>query len=194
MSRGGKFSLPSESIPLTSNKPDCRYKIVLLYILIVAAKLGRRSRKMKATIADACKSIEDTQTAQALHGLLSLKAENHGGVITFTPTTTSVDVSSFPAAQTSNVSLDMGDITFSSLAHSTSLPTTSQTDTLSASKVTSLSLPTASTSVATGSADDDDDDQQVGQENPTDSDVFKHMMDRLAQARVCNSEVFNVSC
>lgn len=37
-----------------------------------AAKLGRRSRKMREMI----RNIEDTQTEQALHGLLSLKADS----------------------------------------------------------------------------------------------------------------------
>ena len=39
----------------------------------VAAKLGRRSRKMREMI----RNIEDTQTEQALHGLLSLNADSN---------------------------------------------------------------------------------------------------------------------
>ena len=39
-----------------------------------AAKLGRRSRKMREMITEATRTIEDSQTAQALHGLLSLKS------------------------------------------------------------------------------------------------------------------------
>lgn len=50
-----------------------------LYIFILfdfdsAAKLGRRSRKMREMISEATRTIEDSQTAQALHGLLSLKS------------------------------------------------------------------------------------------------------------------------
>ncbi|XP_012941338.2 mucin-19 [Aplysia californica] len=41
-----------------------------------AAKLGRRSRKMR----DIIRHIEDTQTEQALHGLLSLNADNNAVV------------------------------------------------------------------------------------------------------------------
>ena len=40
---------------------------------IAAARLGRRSRKMRDMISEATRTIEDSQTAQALHGLLSLK-------------------------------------------------------------------------------------------------------------------------
>ena len=43
-------------------------------ILISAAKLGRRSHKMRELISEASRTIEDSQTAQALHGLLSLKS------------------------------------------------------------------------------------------------------------------------
>ena len=43
----------------------------LIYIL--AARLGRRSRQMRDMINEATRTIEDSQTAQALHGLLSLK-------------------------------------------------------------------------------------------------------------------------
>lgn len=43
---------------------------------ISAAKLGRRSRKMREMISEATRTIEDSQTAQALHGLLSLKADS----------------------------------------------------------------------------------------------------------------------
>ena len=39
-----------------------------------AAKLGRRSHKMRELISEASKTVEDSQTAQALHGLLSLKS------------------------------------------------------------------------------------------------------------------------
>ncbi len=41
---------------------------------VLAAKLGRRSRKMRDMIHEATRTIEDSQTAQALHGLLSLKS------------------------------------------------------------------------------------------------------------------------
>jgi len=39
-----------------------------------AAKLGRRSHKMRELISEATRTVEDSQTAQALHGLLSLKS------------------------------------------------------------------------------------------------------------------------
>lgn len=42
--------------------------------LITAAKLGRRSHKMRELISEATRTVEDSQTAQALHGLLSLKS------------------------------------------------------------------------------------------------------------------------
>ena len=42
--------------------------------LIAAAKLGRRSHKMRELISEATRTVEDSQTAQALHGLLSLKS------------------------------------------------------------------------------------------------------------------------
>jgi hypothetical protein len=44
--------------------------------IISAAKLGRRSRKMREMIEEAMRTIEDSQSAQALHGLLSLKTES----------------------------------------------------------------------------------------------------------------------
>ena len=43
-------------------------------LLVVAAKLGRRSHKMRELISEATRTVEDSQTAQALHGLLSLKS------------------------------------------------------------------------------------------------------------------------
>lgn len=60
------------------------------HLLSAAAKLGRRSRKMRESIAEACKTIEDNQTAQALHGLLSLKADaqqQDASLITITAST-----------------------------------------------------------------------------------------------------------
>ena len=47
-----------------------------IFYLIAAAKLGRRSRKMREMINEATRTIEDSQTAQALHGLLSLKSDS----------------------------------------------------------------------------------------------------------------------
>ena len=47
--------------------------VITLACLLSAAKLGRRSRKMREMI----RSIEDTQTEQALHGLLSLSTESN---------------------------------------------------------------------------------------------------------------------
>jgi len=43
-------------------------------VLVAAAKLGRRSHKMRELISEATRTVEDSQTAQALHGLLSLKS------------------------------------------------------------------------------------------------------------------------
>lgn len=42
--------------------------------MVAAAKLGRRSHKMRELISEATRTVEDSQTAQALHGLLSLKS------------------------------------------------------------------------------------------------------------------------
>ncbi|ELT98830.1 hypothetical protein CAPTEDRAFT_226941 [Capitella teleta] len=56
----------------------CQYcrlqKCLALGMSRSAAKLGRRSRKMREMISEATRTIEDSQTAQALHGLLSLKS------------------------------------------------------------------------------------------------------------------------
>ena len=56
----------------------CQYcrlqKCLALGMSRSAAKLGRRSRKMRDMITEAMRTIEDSQTAQALHGLLSLKS------------------------------------------------------------------------------------------------------------------------
>ena len=46
-----------------------------MFLSNLAAKLGRRSRKMREMINEATRTIEDSQTAQALHGLLSLKSD-----------------------------------------------------------------------------------------------------------------------
>ena len=44
------------------------------WMFVAAAKLGRRSHKMRELISEATRTVEDSQTAQALHGLLSLKS------------------------------------------------------------------------------------------------------------------------
>lgn len=49
----------------------CVDTLQIAYCLFSAAKLGRRSRKMR----DLIRSIEDKQTEQALHGLLSLNSD-----------------------------------------------------------------------------------------------------------------------
>ena len=51
--------------------------------ILSAAKLGRRSRKMRDMISEATRTIEDSQTAQALHGLLSLKQPDGGSAVNF---------------------------------------------------------------------------------------------------------------
>lgn len=51
-----------------------RFTIIFLSYLLLAAKLGRRSHKMREMICEASRTIEDSGTAQALHGLLSLKS------------------------------------------------------------------------------------------------------------------------
>ncbi|XP_074647621.1 uncharacterized protein LOC141903411 [Tubulanus polymorphus] len=54
----------------------CRLqKCIALGMSRAAAKLGRRSRKMREMIHEATRIIEDTQSAKALHGLLSLKTD-----------------------------------------------------------------------------------------------------------------------
>ncbi|XP_060575618.1 uncharacterized protein LOC132733054 isoform X2 [Ruditapes philippinarum] len=64
---------------LTRNR--CQYcrlqKCLALGMSRSAAKLGRRSRKMR----DLIRSIEDKQTEQALHGLLSLNSDNETPLI-----------------------------------------------------------------------------------------------------------------
>ncbi|KAK6170120.1 hypothetical protein SNE40_018592 [Patella caerulea] len=59
----------------------CQYcrlqKCLALGMSRSAAKLGRRSRKMREMI----RTIEDTQTEQALHGLLSLNSEGNSQVL-----------------------------------------------------------------------------------------------------------------
>ncbi|XP_013416129.1 uncharacterized protein LOC106177786 [Lingula anatina] len=61
----------------------CQYcrlqKCLALGMSRSAAKLGRRSKKMREMINEACRTIEDSQTAQALHGLLSLKSDSGPG-------------------------------------------------------------------------------------------------------------------
>ena len=57
--------------------------------MIAAAKLGRRSHKMRELISEATRTVEDSQTAQALHGLLSLKSPAD-----CPPTTSSDDLTS----------------------------------------------------------------------------------------------------
>ena len=52
---------------------------ILVHATCAAAKLGRRSRKMREMIHEATRTIEDSQTAQALHGLLSLKQPEAAG-------------------------------------------------------------------------------------------------------------------
>ncbi|KAL5018622.1 hypothetical protein ScPMuIL_004344 [Solemya velum] len=65
------YNMNCEITILTRNR--CQYcrlqKCLELGMSRAAAKMGRRSRKMR----DMIKSIEDSQTEQALHGLLSLK-------------------------------------------------------------------------------------------------------------------------
>lgn len=53
----------------------CLVNLCIFFLfLLPAAKLGRRSHKMRELISEASRTIEDSQTAQALHGLLSLKS------------------------------------------------------------------------------------------------------------------------
>ena len=58
--------------------------------MVAAAKLGRRSHKMRELISEATRTVEDSQTAQALHGLLSLKSPADCPPTTTTDVLTSV--------------------------------------------------------------------------------------------------------
>lgn len=164
MSRGGEVSkeyvclillTPTQSVP----KLTSRY-----YYYVAAAKLGRRSRKMRETIAEACKTIEDNQTAQALSGLLSLKAETHDGVITLIA----------PSQESSS-------------------PTTIQST--NGSGITSVSSVTAAHLADTASATLVDAAQHAidasAQKSVTESE--QQLQKSLEKARICNSEVLNVS-
>lgn len=144
------------------------------YWRIVAAKLGRRSRKMRETIAEACRTIEDNQTAQALHGLLSLKAENHDGVLTLTSPPMEIS-SSPPTVQQSNTgdTLGAGIMALSATASAQSV-------------VTALSE-SSGAPVDTAQPATDASGQKTGVE------MEQQLMKSLEKARICNSEVLNVS-
>lgn len=139
-----------------------------------AAKLGRRSRKMREIIAEACKTIEDNQTAQALHGLLSLKAESHEGIITLaqSPVTEAVNPSpTLTQVHTPTTALSPV-MTQSTLAytHGSTLPGTA-----------SSTLVEVAQHVVDGTAP---------QKNLLETDQL--LMNSLEKARICNSEVMNV--
>lgn len=89
-----------------------------------AAKLGRRSRKMREMI----KTIEDTQTQQALHGLLSLQSEM-----------TSEMLPTFVQAPSPSNS-DMSPLVSPSPAVTSSISMDSESNSVNRSSVTALSL------------------------------------------------------
>lgn len=131
---------------------------------------------MRETIAEACKTIEDNQTAQALHGLLSLKAENQDGVITITTGEGALTPSTPTSAADPIV-----------LTPTTSLPSASATLAEAAQQVvelTPVSAATAAPSVNTPTG---------GLQRGSSLDTDSQMMQSLEKARICNSEVLNVS-
>lgn len=117
---------------------------------------------MRETIAEACKTIEDNQTAQALHGLLSLKAESHEGAVTLTAS--AADTTVLPGAVTTSAGIDLS-----------SLPSSAPiNETASAALIDVAKHITGTVSNKT-----------VGSE--------QQLMKSLEKARICNSEVLNVS-
>lgn len=155
---------------------------------------------MRDSIAEACKTIEDNQTAQALHGLLSLKAELNkssptttvvssmeetlvrqpdGTITVISPTTLSndsqQDISSMIIQQvqsdTSNGSYDAA----STPTHSLVLAGTASATLADAAQHVREATTPKSSSAGDGTVTD------------------PNLMFRLEQARQCNSEVLNVS-
>ncbi|XP_014785443.1 uncharacterized protein LOC106880133 isoform X3 [Octopus bimaculoides] len=106
----------------------CQYcrlqKCLALGMSRTAAKLGRRSRKMREMI----KTIEDTQTQQALHGLLSLQSE-------MTPEMLPAFVQA-PSPSNS----DLSPLVSSTAAVTSSIPIDSEANSVNRSSVTALSL------------------------------------------------------
>ncbi|XP_045212214.2 uncharacterized protein LOC123563451 isoform X2 [Mercenaria mercenaria] len=90
---------------LTRNR--CQYcrlqKCLALGMSRSAAKLGRRSRKMR----DLIRSIEDKQTEQALHGLLSLNSDNETPQIIHGLNANGVDINRQEINQLSVAALQM---------------------------------------------------------------------------------------
>ena len=121
---------------------------------------------MRETIAEACKTIEDNQTAQALDGLLSLKAKSHDGVITLTSpaldTASATIVNNDNGASTSNISVV-------STAPSTAL----------AENASATLVDVAQHVIET-----------TAQKRAIESE--QQLQKSLEKARICNSEVLNV--
>ncbi|XP_067928716.1 nuclear receptor subfamily 1 group D member 2-like [Watersipora subatra] len=164
----------SKSCEITiTTRNRCQYcrlqKCLSLGMSRGAAKLGRRSRKMRETIAEACKTIEDQQTTQALHGLLSLKAENHDGVLTLTSPALDQASTSAVIQQTNIGGNGLGD---SAVTLSSDVAT--QADTASAAlidvaqHVLDVSVPKTATAHSE-----------------------TQLQKSLEKARICNSEVLN---
>lgn len=107
----------------------CQYcrlqKCLALGMSRTAAKLGRRSRKMREMI----KTIEDTQTQQALHGLLSLQSEM-----------TSEMLPAFVQAPPSPSHSELSTLVSPNPAVSSSLSMDSESNAVNRSSVTALSL------------------------------------------------------
>lgn len=155
-----------------------------------AAKLGRRSRKMRESIAEACKTIEDNQTAQALHGLLSLKADSTtGGAKLNTVDTNSISIIS--PTSLDNHQSDMASTILTTAQGDITSPNDPSLDTaISLAAVTAPIASVASSTLADAA-------QQVldasSQKKTGTADSEQQLMFRLEQARQCNTEVLNVS-
>lgn len=172
-------------------------------LIVVAAKLGRRSRKMRESIAEACKTIEDNQTAQALHGLLSLKADSTSDSVANT-SKSSGDVSSsgsvsegmlvrqadnsitlVPNSEFPNIIIEQPHA-ITSPTNTTDPPTIRITTTSS----TDITIPAGLASATLAGAA-----QQVletAHQKKAVTDSEQVLQQRLEQARQMNSEVFNV--
>lgn len=106
---------------------------------------------MRETIAETLKTVEETQTTQAMHGLLSLK-ENEGGA-----------GDKAPAPKSTYVKIASKDMDITMCPESSG--SASETLTKAARQATAAAQPITD----------------------------QHMQKSLEQARICNSEVQNVS-
>lgn len=154
---------------------------------------------MRESIAEACKTIEDNQTAQALHGLLSLKAdsttESSAAATTATKTTSECEslvrqsdhtITLVSSPGLPNIIIDQPQTITQTAAISPSEPATIHiTPTCS----TGLPIPGLASATLAGAA------QQViesANQKKGSAESEQLLMHKLQQARQMNSEVFNV--